>query len=93
MKKFNPKFYRISIDENNFLDIQWEQYVQEENLITPNDPLLFGLLMQPSWPFILNQFILEIIFIRHVWQEVNELRRQEIFQKPKFDRTLCVFHQ
>lgn len=58
--------YRIRIHENYFLHIQWEQYIQKQNFVTPDRALFFGLLMQPAWPFVLDQFVLEIVLFGHV---------------------------
>lgn len=82
---YNVSTNRISIDENDFLHVQRKQDIEEQNFVAPNGTLFLGLLMQPPWPLVLNQFVLEIVFGGHVRQEINELRRKIIFQEPKFD--------
>ena len=42
----------ISVTENYFLQVEWEENVQEEDFIGPDDALFFCLLVQPCWPFV-----------------------------------------
>lgn len=85
--------HRVGINENDLLHVQWKQHVQKEDFVAPNGALLLRLLMQPSGPFVLHQFVLEIIFFGHVRQKIDELRREVVFQEPEFHRRLGVFQQ
>lgn len=42
----------IGVDEYNFSEIHREKYVQEKNLVPPNDTLLFLLVVQPDRPLV-----------------------------------------
>lgn len=64
--------YLISIDENNFLDVKWEEDVKEENLVTPDDALLLGLLVEPTRPLVLHQFVLKAVLLGQHGKEVLE---------------------
>ena len=47
----------VGVDGDDFWDRQWKQHVQKQNLVPPDDPLLFSLTTQPSGPL-----------VRHLWQ-------------------------
>jgi hypothetical protein len=54
------------IDENDLVKIHREQHIQEEDLVSPYDPLLLRLGPKPMRPFVSNELILESIFLRHM---------------------------
>lgn len=56
----------ISIYKDNLIHCKREKHIQEKDLIAPDDALLLRLLVQPTRPLILHQFILETISISHV---------------------------
>jgi len=56
----------ISVDENDLLEVHGEKDVQEENLVAPNDPLLFALSPEPGRPLVRDEFILETILFCEV---------------------------
>lgn len=60
------KRYLVSIHKEEFIHGEWEEYVQEEDLVAPDDALLLGLLMEPARPLILHQLVLEAVFLSHV---------------------------
>ena len=59
----------VSVDEYNLLEIHGEKNVQEENLVAPDDPLLFALSPEPGRPLVRDEFILETILLREVRYE------------------------
>lgn len=60
----------ISIDENDLLDVEREEDVEEENLITPDDALFLRLLVEPTWPLVLHQLVLEPVLLGQHGKEV-----------------------
>ena len=56
----------VSVDEDDLLEVHGEKNVQEENLVSPNHPLLFTLRPEPRWPLVCDEFILETILFREV---------------------------
>ncbi len=63
----------VSVDEYNLLEVHGEKDVQEENLVAPNDPLLFALSPEPGRPLVRDEFILETILLREVRDEFLKL--------------------
>ena len=59
----------VSVDKYNLLEVHGEKDVQEENLVAPNDPLLFALSPEPGRPLVRDEFILETILLREVRDE------------------------
>jgi hypothetical protein len=53
----------VGIDKDDFVEVHGKQDVEKEDLICPDNALLFSLLPQPCWPFIGDEFILEAIFL------------------------------
>lgn len=60
----------IRVDEYDLLDVQRKQDVQEENFVAPDDPLLFRLLVKPTWPLVLDQLVFETVIFRHSGKEI-----------------------
>lgn len=60
----------VSVDKYDFLYIEREEDVKEQNLVAPNDSLLLSLLVQPPGPLVLDQAKLEAILLSHVRQEI-----------------------
>jgi hypothetical protein len=54
------------INENDLVEVHWEQHIQEKDLISPYDPLLLRLSSKPMRPFVRDKLILESIFFRHM---------------------------
>lgn len=51
----------ISVDEDHFLEVHGEEHVEEQDLISPDDPLFFSLLTEPRRPLVCYELILESI--------------------------------
>jgi hypothetical protein len=60
---------RTSIDKDDFVQIHWEQDIQEQDLVCPNYPLFLGLSSKPMRPFICHHFIFEPVFLGQVRDE------------------------
>lgn len=73
--------YLISVNKYYFVHSQWEKDIQEEDFVTPDDPLLFRLLMKPMGPFVLYKLILESIFFCHVRDNLLQNRRRECYER------------
>ena len=56
----------IRIHKQELVDNQWEQHIQEEDLVTPDDALLLSLLVKPPGPLVLDKLILKIVFVCHI---------------------------
>jgi len=37
----------VGVDENDFMEVHWEEHIQKQDFISPNDTLLLGLCAQP----------------------------------------------
>lgn len=46
--------YLVGIHKDDLVNSQGEQNIQEEYLISPDNTLLFSLLVQPAGPLVLN---------------------------------------
>jgi len=86
---FPPKNHLISIDEKNFLDIEREHDIQEENLVAPDDSLLLLLLVQPPRPLVLHVFVVKAVPAGVFREELFNGRRQVVLQDPELDLRLC----
>jgi hypothetical protein len=62
--------YLVGINKDNFLHVEREKHVKEQNFVTPNDSLLLVLLVQPPGPLVLDQGKLEAVLLCHVRQEI-----------------------
>jgi len=80
----------IGVDENDFLYVEGEEDVEEKDLVAPNDTLLFGLVMEPARPLVLDKFVVKVVFLGVVGQEAGELGGEIVAQKPEFNLGLCV---
>lgn len=60
---------RTSIDKDDFVQIHWEQDIQEQDLVCPNYPLFLGLSSKPMRPFICHHFVFEPVFLGQVRDE------------------------
>jgi hypothetical protein len=78
------KSYLICINENDFGEVEREEYIQEETLISPNDSLLLCLFVEPTGPLISHQLILKSKMFGHVR---NEVLYMKINQKKTKRRT------
>lgn len=74
---FNLPCYLIGINEYYFVHSQWEENIQEENFITPDDSLFFCLLMKPVGPFVLHKLIIKAIFFSHMRYKRLQNRQQD----------------
>lgn len=75
----------IGVDEDHFLQIHWEEYIQEQNFVSPNDTLLLGLRTQPRWPLVCDELILEAVRFSKVrykflHTKINQTKYQGAFQ-------------
>lgn len=59
----------VSVDEGDFVEVNGEKDVQEENLVAPNGVLLLALRPEPRRPFVSDEFVLEAIILRKVRDE------------------------
>lgn len=59
----------ICIDENNLLQVHWEQDVKEKDLVRPDDTLFFALRPEPGWPFVSHELVFEAVLFREVGYE------------------------
>jgi hypothetical protein len=69
--------YLVSIDKNDLLQIHWEQNIQEQDLVSPDDPLFFSLFPKPRWPFISNEFVLKVVRLSEMWDEFLTIMYKE----------------
>ena len=83
--------YLIGIDKYDVFHGEREEYVEKENLVAPNKPLFFLLLVEPARPLVLHQLVLEPIVLRHVGDKVLEGRGEIVLQEPEFDWMSGVF--
>ena len=56
----------VRVDKDDLVQIHGEQDVEEEDLVRPNDPLLFALLSQPRRPLVGDELVLETVFLGEV---------------------------
>ena len=82
--------YLVSIHVNDLLDAQWEEYVQEEDLVAPDEPLLLRLSVEPSRPAILDQLVLKPVVLSHERDEVLEGWGEVVFVEVELDRVASV---
>jgi hypothetical protein len=59
----------ISVHKYDLFQIHREEDVEEQDLVCPNDTLLFFLGLKPRWPFVCHEFVLETIGFCHMWDE------------------------
>lgn len=59
----------ICVNEDDFLQVHREQYIKEQDLVCPNDPLFLFLSAQPRGPFVSHELILKAILLREVWNK------------------------
>ncbi len=85
-KQQEDSTHLICITENDALQAQGENHVQKQDFVAPNDSLLFGLAAQPLRPLIRDQRIGEAVVLRKSGHKSFELRREEVFDEPEFDR-------
>jgi hypothetical protein len=57
------------INENDLVEVHWEQHIQEKDLVSPYDPLLLRLCPKPMRPFVRDELVLESVFFRHMRDE------------------------
>lgn len=69
----------VSVYKDDFLKIHWEQDIEEQDLVGPNDALLLFLSAEPRWPFIRHELVLKAIGFGEMGNEFLE-------------RTLFRFH-
>ncbi len=53
----------VRVDKDNLVEIHGEQDVEEEDLVRPDDPLLFALLSQPRRSLVGDELVLETVFL------------------------------
>lgn len=56
----------VCVHKDDLVHSQREQHIQEEDLVSPDYALLLSLLVEPTRPLILDQFILKAIRLSHV---------------------------
>lgn len=60
----------VCVNEDDFLEVHWEEDIQEENFVGPDNTLFFSLSTQPRWPLVRDEFILEAVLLGHVRYEL-----------------------
>lgn len=71
----------VGINKNDFLQIHREEYIQEQDFVTPNEALFLGLCTQPRRPLVRDELILEAICLSEVRYE---------FLQANEDQTRCL---
>lgn len=66
--------YLISIYENDLVEIQWEQYIQEQDLVGPDDALFFRLRAKPMGPVIGDELIVKVVLLCHMRDKILNQR-------------------
>ena len=51
----------VCVDEDDFVEVEGEEDVEEEDLVAPDFALLFLLRAQPVRPFVSDHFVLEAV--------------------------------
>ena len=57
------------VDENDLLQVHWEEDVEEQDLVRPDVALLLRPCTGPRWPLASNQLVLKAILEREVGEE------------------------
>jgi hypothetical protein len=69
--------YLVSIHEDDLVKIQWEQDIQEKDLVSPNDALLLSLSTKPMWPVVGDELVIKVVLLGHMRDKVLD---QEEYQ-------------
>ena len=90
-----------SLPNPDLFHAQWEQHVQEQNLVRPDDPLLLALRHNPSRPLVTHigntitevgtQFRNTVLDVTISLQTHLELWRQEVLDQPEVHLLGCRF--
>mmetsp|Transcript_33615 Transcript_33615/g.100093 ORF Transcript_33615/g.100093 Transcript_33615/m.100093 type:complete len:326 (-) Transcript_33615:4501-5478(-) len=80
----------VAVDKDDALDVQREEYVEEEDLVRPDDALLLRLLVQPVRPLVRHKLIVKAKLLCHFRDDAPVLRRHIVPDDPKLDACLCV---
>mmetsp|Transcript_23577 Transcript_23577/g.53075 ORF Transcript_23577/g.53075 Transcript_23577/m.53075 type:complete len:238 (-) Transcript_23577:142-855(-) len=80
----------ISINKDDLGNVLWKQHIQEEDFVCPDQSLLLTLCIEPRWPLVRDEVILEVVSLRHQGYEGLEVGRQELVNKPEVQRCLSV---
>ena len=67
-------------------DVKREEYVEEKDLVAPDDALLLGLLREPLGPLVGHVAHLETELLRHESGAVLEGWRQVVLEEPELHR-------
>ena len=93
-----PQFRQISpynlvgVHKDDLLEVEREENVQEEDLVTPDCPLSLLLLVQPPRPLVVDILILEAVPLGILGDEFLQAGAQEVLQDPELDWSLSCFH-
>ena len=82
----------VSVHKDDFLQVEGEEDVKEEDLVTPDCPLSLLLLVQPPRPLVVDILVLEAISLGILRDELFQAWAQEVLQDPELDRGLGRFH-
>jgi hypothetical protein len=63
----------VRINEDHLLEVHWEENIEEEDFVRPDDTLFLFLGTQPGRPLVCDKLVLEAILGSEVW---NEFLRQ-----------------
>ena len=93
-----PQFCQISphnlvgVHKDDLLQVEGEENVKEEDLVTPDGPLPLLLLVEPSRPLVVDILILEAISLGILGDKLFQAWTQEVLEDPELDRCLGCFH-
>mmetsp|Transcript_9314 Transcript_9314/g.19665 ORF Transcript_9314/g.19665 Transcript_9314/m.19665 type:complete len:221 (-) Transcript_9314:399-1061(-) len=83
-------YHLVRVNEQNPPYINWKQYIQKKDFVSPNQPLLLRLGVQPRRPLVRQKPEVEVVLLGQEGNGLSKLRRQEIVNEPKLQRGLCV---
>lgn len=82
----------VCIDEDDFVEREWEEDIEEEDFVVLDFVLFFFLLMELVRLFVGYYFVFEVVFFGEVGYCVFEGWGEELFDKLEFDGVFCVFY-
>ena len=82
----------VGVDEDDFVEVEREEDVQEEDLVAPDLALLLLLRAQPVRPFVRHERVLEVVVRGQVREGTLEGGGEELFDEPEFHGVRGVPH-
>lgn len=64
------KPYLVGVHKDDLVQIQREQDIQEQDLVSPDDSLLLCLGTQPMGPVVCDEFIVKVVFLCHMRNKI-----------------------